>query len=206
MLISTKLLNLILDYFQSHGWYLKTFSETLGNNEADWEGCCLVQRIEPVRLSRSGSSVRLTFRASSLNVNGDAYIDRISISQADPDAGSVPGKEKYDSAPDLVLVDMLTMLAPLDGSPPGPMVIPAGNTQTLYIDVYNLAAWQPLLIAVDFSYTPPSAVKCTKNVPLDQACAYYSKGAWAAKPDRSALTQWTQWPGIYLIEKIEVTH
>src|SRR5262245_10058337 len=43
-----------------------------------WEGYTLVQRIEPLRLSTSGTQVRITLRASSMS---DASIDRIYISQ-----------------------------------------------------------------------------------------------------------------------------
>jgi hypothetical protein len=68
-----------------------------------------VQRIEPARLSRSGTQVRLTLRASSV---GDASIDRVYISQADP-AG-----EPFDSASDLTEV-----LAPT------PIVNPGGQLQ-----------------------------------------------------------------------------
>jgi hypothetical protein len=173
-------------------WFFETFSETLSADEAGWEGYCLVQRIEAVRLSRSGKRVRLTLRASSAS---DAYIDRIYISQP------APAGDPYDSAADLTQVTFVALV------PPGALFIPAGQSVTLPLSpvqdiTYNLDEGQPLLIAVDFSAAYPSGIKCTKAVPTEQACAYYKSGAEAAKPDRSGFTKY---PGIYLIEKIEVS-
>ena len=184
------LLNYIQFFFPF--WFFRTFSETLNADGTGWEGYCLVQRIEAVRLSRSGKRVRLTLRASSTS---DAYIDRIYISRP------APAGDPYDSAADLTQVNFLVTL------PPGALVIPAGQSVTLPLGpsqdiTYNLDEGQPLLIAVDFSATHPSGIKCTKAVPTEQACAYYKSGAEAAKPDRSGFTQL---PGIYLIEKIEIS-
>src|SRR5215467_2582110 len=174
-------------YFFFPFWFFRTFSETLNADGTGWEGYCLVQRIEAVRLSRSGKRVRLTLRASSTS---DAYIDRIYISRP------APAGDPYDSAADLTQVNFLVTL------PPGALVIPAGQSVTLPLGpsqdiTYNLDEGQPLLIAVDFSATHPSGIKCTKAVPTEQACAYYKSGAEAAKPDRSGFTKF---PGIYLIE------
>ena len=169
--------------------FVKTFSETLNADGTGWEGYCLVQRIEAVRLSRSGKRVRLTLRAS---LTSAAYIDRIYISRA------APAGDPYDSAADLTQVTWLAL------APAAALVIPAGQFVTLPFQdlTYNLDEGQPLLIAVDFSAAHPSGLKCTKAVPIEQACAYYKSGAEAAKPDRSGFTQL---PGIYLIEKIEVS-
>lgn len=65
------------------GLFFETFSETLNADDPGWEGYCLVQRIEAVRLSRSGTRVKLTLRASSVS---KAYIDRIYISRPNPTA------------------------------------------------------------------------------------------------------------------------
>jgi hypothetical protein len=43
-----------------------TFESVLQGDEADWRGYSLVQRIEPGRLTTSGSRVQLTLRASSV--------------------------------------------------------------------------------------------------------------------------------------------
>jgi hypothetical protein len=173
-------------------WFFKTFSETLNADDPGWDGYCLVQRIEAVRLSRSGKRVRLTLRASSTS---DAYIDRIYISQP------APAGDPYDSAADLTQVTFFATV------PPGALIIPAGQSVTLPLShvqdiTYNLDEGQPLLIAVDFSATYPSGIKCTKAVPTEQACAYYKSGADAAKPNRSGFTKY---PGICLIEKIEIS-
>jgi hypothetical protein len=129
---------------------LIAFSESLIADDVEWEGYCLVQRIEPVRLSRSGNQVKLTLRASSVS---SASIDRIYISQADP-AG-----EPFDSAADLTAVTS------------APIVIPAGAEVILPAVNYRLDQTKPLLIAVDFSAAPASAIRGTGAVPPEQASA-----------------------------------
>jgi hypothetical protein len=156
-----------------------------------------VQRIEAVRLSRSGTRVKLTLRASSVS---KAYIDRIYISRPNPTG------DPYDSAADLTLVSIA------NAWPPGSLIIAAGTDMTIPENVYNLDEGQPLLVAVDFSAVPPSGIRCTKAVPTEQACAYYKKRptdpsgttllSEAANANRIGFTQY---PGIYLIEKIEIS-
>jgi hypothetical protein len=161
---------------------------------------CLVQRIEPVRLSRSGKRVKLTLRASSVS---DAYIDKIYISQPQP------GGQDYDSAIDLTAV---LFFAP----PPGALVIPKGTamhvpiildpTATSHLDcTYNLDKGQPLLIAIDFSAAHSSGIKCKQAVPTEQACAYsyYELKLEAGLNNRTP--GYEKYPGIYLIEEIYVS-
>jgi hypothetical protein len=158
-----------------------TFSETLTANEDGWEGYCLVQRIEPVRLSLSGNRVRLTMRASSVT---DAHIERVYISR--PAASGKP----YDSAVDLrVLADY-------------PFHIQAGKAVQFALLPYNLDEGQPLLIAVDFSAAPPSGIRYT-DAPPEQAGAYWRAGAEAKMATRSP--GYTLSNRIYLIDKIEVS-
>jgi hypothetical protein len=159
---------------------LIAFSESLIADDVEWEGYCLVQRIEPVRLSRSGTQVKLTLRASSVS---SASIDRIFISQADP-AG-----EPFDSAGDLTAVTS------------APFVIPAGTEVILHVN-YNFDRTKPLLIAVDFTAAPASAIRGTGAVPPEQASAYYKLGAEAATPNRANFTAASF--GAFLIETIEV--
>jgi hypothetical protein len=157
-----------------------TFEASLINDEPEWQGYCLVQRLEAVRLSRSGTQIRLTIRASSI---GDASIDRIYISQ--PDAAGDP----YDSAGDLKEVHSYVM-------------VPANTAVTLVPDVdFVLDESKPLLVAVDFSPVPLSAISYTDTVP-QEAVGYWRLGAEAAVRDRSAGYQPEN--RIYLIEKIEV--
>jgi hypothetical protein len=177
--------NYFIKYLQSLGFYFKTFSETLTADDPGWQGYCLVQRIEAVRLSSSGARVKLTLRASS---GSSASIQQIYISRADP------GGDPYDSAADLTPVILQTL-------PITPLVIPAAKTVTLEV-FYNLDEKEALLIAVDFSAAPSSGIRCTKAVPPEQACAYYKEGSGTATPNR---TGFTTYPGIYLIEKIEVS-
>jgi hypothetical protein len=160
---------------------LETFSETLTSNEPSWAGYCLVQRIEPVRLSQSGTHVRLTLRASSASA---AYIDRIFISQADP-AG-----DPYDSAADLKEIQGARL------------TVPAGGTvTTAYVD-YNLDMQKPLIIAFDFGGAPPSGIRYRGGVPSQEASAYWQYGHQASNTDRGGTFEPSD--TIYLIEKIEV--
>jgi hypothetical protein len=159
----------------------ETFSETLLADEAQWEGYCLVQRIEAVRLSRSGTQVKLTLRASSVS---NASIDRIYISRPDP-AG-----DPYDSDTDLTAVTTALL------------VVPANTAVTLPAINYNLDETQALLIAVDFSAAPPSAIAYRDAVPPDQGIGYWRGGGEAALRNRTA--SYTPENRIYLIEKIEI--
>jgi hypothetical protein len=81
-----------------------------------------------------------------------------------------------------------------------PLVVPAAKAVTLEVS-YNLDEKEPLLIAVDFSAAPASGVAYTE-VPPEEACAYYKQGSEAGTANR---TGFTTYPGIYLIEKIEVS-
>jgi hypothetical protein len=177
-----------------------TFSETLTSNDDKWEGYCLVQRIEPVRLSRSGARVKVTVRSA---WNSYAWIQTVTISRPDPTG------QPYDSAADLTFLAKQTFADSSYG-------IPAGESVTFGPVIYDLDEGQPLLIAVDFGPAPPaptSAIMYTNTdaVPIEQACAYYNKGAWAAIKDRAAtaaaqsLPEFTTYPGIFFVEKIEVS-
>jgi hypothetical protein len=69
-------------------------------SDGNWQGWTLVQRIEPARLTRSGTQVRITLQASSAAGATGASIDRIYISQP----SSAPGAHPYDSAADLAKI------------------------------------------------------------------------------------------------------
>jgi len=170
--------------------YVETFSETLIADQSVWEGYCLVQRIEAVRLSHSGKQVKLTLRASS-SIN--ASIETVRISRP-----ALAG-EPYASATDLTAVSLPRPPSNTYGLPP--CVVPA-NSSVTGSTYYNLDEGQPLLIAVDFSAAPASGIRCTEAVPPEQASAYYKKGSEAMNPDRTGFTAIS---GIYLIEKIEVS-
>ena len=158
---------------------LVSFSETLSAEDANWQGYCLVQRIEPVRLSRSGTQVELTLRAGSVGTS----IDRIYISQADP-AG-----QPFDSAGDLTVIIS------------APIVLAPNTAFTLGVVKYRFDETKPLLIAFDFSAAPASAIKYAP-APPEEASAYYKLGAAAETANRAGFTAY---PGLYLIERIEVS-
>jgi hypothetical protein len=68
---------------------------------------------------------------------------------------------------------------------------------------YNFDRTKPLLIAVDFSAAPASAIRANSAVPSEQASAYYKLGAAAATPNRANFTA-ASLRGVFLIETIEV--
>ena len=72
-----------------------------------WEGYTLVQRIQPIRLSTSGTQVRITLRASSTS---DASIDRIYISQPQPNPTNDPTIHPYNSFTDLTQITTTKIL------------------------------------------------------------------------------------------------
>jgi hypothetical protein len=149
------------------------------------QATCIVQRIEGQlapngRLTKSGTRVILTLRASSAN---SATIDAIYISQPDP----APGKDPYDSNVDLTLV--------ASGVP-----VPKNNSLPLPPIKYHLDAQQPLLIAIDFSAAVASGIKRVDGPP--GASAYYKVATGeAANPDRTSFSAINR---MYLVEKIEV--
>jgi len=169
-----------LDFRTTFEW---TPDEKAASRDADaWEGICLVQSIAANRLSASGENVRITLRASSA---GSASIERVYISQ--PDSGS--GMDPYDSAADLTEV------------PSSQVVIPRNESVSL-IARYALDEAQPLLVIIDFSASPPSAVRGTDQVLTGDATVHY-KTAVNEAPLRDR-TGYTTSPLIRLVEKVEV--
>jgi hypothetical protein len=178
---------------------------SLGLDSEGWQGRCLVQQI--TGLARGGRQLRLGLRASSAN---PAYVDRLWISKP------APTGDPYDSADDLVEVYPK-------------LIVPANRTLTLPAIRYTLDANQALLIAVDFSTSPPappSGLRYTnvRRVPVfdvmlrrfgssprfafwrggfsPQGRAYWTAGAQASLRDRDP--NYIQENRIYLIEKIDV--
>jgi hypothetical protein len=179
----------------------------LGLDSQGWQGRCLVQRISG--FSKGGRQLRLVVRASS---SRPAYVDRLLISKVDPNG------DPYDAAGDLVEV------APK-------FEVPANRSVTLPAIRYTLDPTQPLLIAIDFSSSPPAAPSGVSymnvfRLPVFDVMlrmlgmsnriaflrrrfgfgplgrAYWIQGAQAALRDRGP--GFTQEDRIYFIEKIEV--
>jgi hypothetical protein len=75
-----------------------TFESTLPYDEEGWEGWCLVQRIEPHGLSKSGTQVQLTLRSSSASSNG-AFIERVYISQPGSGGPYAPAEDLTEVSP-----------------------------------------------------------------------------------------------------------
>lgn len=154
------------------------FMATLTNNQTQQGGKTVVQRIEPARLFRSGSLVRITLRAST---QGDVLLERMSISHA-----AAVG-DPYDS-----------------DTPPTP--IPAGlallaNTSlALPVVAFSLDQTRPLLVAFDLG--PPGHVRHLPNVPAVEARAFVQDGDEALVQDRQ--TGYALEDRIYLIERIDV--
>ncbi|CAN0426230.1 unnamed protein product, partial [Phaeothamnion confervicola] len=129
----------------------------------------IVQRIEAVRLSTSGTQVRVTLRAAS---DGDASVKRVYISRPDPD----PSKEPYDSGADLMPITTT------------PFVVTANTTLELPVVDYALNDGAPLLIAIDFADTPLSGIRTsdhavgssTIHVPPEEAQTFFKPNTEAA--------------------------
>jgi hypothetical protein len=136
---------------------VSTYSKTLTDSSAGWEGFTLVQRIEAAHLSAAGQHVRITVQASPTS---DASIDRVYISQA-----AATGKP-YDSAGNL------TAVYGLAADQQQPFVVSAGTTKSLPIVAYTLNQFQALIIAIDFSTAPGSGI-ASATVPASEASAYY---------------------------------
>jgi hypothetical protein len=166
------------------------FSATLTTDQAGLGGFCIVQRIEPVRLFRSGTKVRIVLQGST---TGDLLIDRVSLSQTAP-TGNV-----YDSAADLLEVATAVSL-------------PAGQVVTLPIVAYILDQTQPLLIAFDISTAPGMGnVRFVNPVPGTDATMHFRTAtAEAGVPDRlpsaanPGASPYVASPSIYLVQRIDV--
>ncbi len=156
----------------------QTFAATFTDVDA-LRGRCLVQRIEPVRLSSGGTAVQLTLQAFAESV----VIDRILISQ--PAATGDP----YDSADDLTDVSTAVIL------------VQPNSSLTLAPVSYNLDRTKPLLIAMDISDSSGS-LPVLQGVPATDAVAFFNLGPEAAIKDRQP--GYTSRPRIYLVERIEV--
>jgi hypothetical protein len=161
--------------------FLPTFSAALGEDEPNWADYCLVQRIEPVRLSRSGPQVRITIQSSS---TADLTIDSIFISQV------AAGGDDYDSDVDLTQVASA-------------VTVPANTSLVLPPLRYALDHTQPLLVAVDFSSTPGSGnVRRARLLSGSEARTFYKVVRESGVNDRQA--DYTPVDAITLVEKIEV--
>jgi|GEM_PF-6437034 len=162
----------------------KVFEATMPD-EAPGPNRCVVQRIEPSRLARSGSRVQLTLQRPS---GGALLINRLSISHA-----AATG-DPYDSdGPPTMLVDI-----------DEPLVIPAdpasGPFELDAID-FELDHTRPLLVAFDTS--AQAQVRLLAGVSLTEATAFASLTGLqeAALADRQ--TGYTALNIITLVQRID---
>jgi hypothetical protein len=146
-------------------------------------GRCLVQRIEGVRLLRSGAYLQLTISGST---NADLIIDRIHVSRA-----SATGKP-YDADFDLTHVATGIVIPAAD--PPTLMALPP--------IAYVLDADQPLLIAFDINSGNQGLCRHADPVAGTDATAFSGNRHQAAEMTRTP--GYTTLPRIYLVQKIEV--
>jgi hypothetical protein len=165
--------------------FTNTFHQTLTgpgtDNGIDWQGLTLVQRIDPGRLSTSGTQqVILTLVAGS---DVSAAIDRIYISRPDPTAAMTDPLTYQPDAADLKPVATSPFPVPPSGHDADhPVVL------TLSPANYALDHTKALLIAVDFT-APPGATESWirfANVNPGEGTAYYIQGAEASNMTRSA--------------------
>jgi hypothetical protein len=171
-----------------------TFTATLTTDQSGLAGWCLVQRIEPAALSRSGTRLRIFVRGSSVAALGLA---RITVSEAAaPGAGDL-----FDS------VGVPTTVAL-------PPTVPAGTVYMTPTIDYVLDRDRPLLVAFEVG-TAAGNVRYAPPVSQSQASLYFKAGsatapvAEALTSDRSGYTLAVP-PGspgtstVYLVERIEV--
>jgi len=167
--------------------FVTTFETTLPTDDISMAGWTVVQRIEALRLSRSGTQVRLTISGAP---GADVRIDRIFISQPSP-AGN-----PYDSAPDL------TPVASNVVAPQGPGSI------TLSPVAYMLDETKPLLVAFDVSPQNLGSVQTRTGVPDTDAVAFLLPGSDVVPRLEAGLTirsaDYLRRAIILLVLKIEV--
>jgi hypothetical protein len=168
-----------LSFATAFAW---TPDEDLRSADDTLEGVCLVQRIEPARLSGSGTQIRLTLRAG---LAGPAVIARVYISQADPAPQSDPFDSDVD--PTVVTVNVFT--------------IAANRSLTLPPVHYNFDVGRPLLVAVDFIAGAPASVAVVDNIASTEVSAYICGVDQGGIRDRTGAIAPIS---LYLVEKIEV--
>jgi hypothetical protein len=169
--------------------FTSTYAKTLTEDDFNWEGHTLVQRIEAAYLSATGPHVRISVQASSVS---DAFIDRIYISQADSTGNP------YDSAADLTLVYDSA------ANQQQPFVVLADTKRELPIVAYTINKLQALLIAVDFSAAPASVVALASSVPASEATAYYLATPAGEAAVRMRSPNYEQASDVIFITNVEV--
>jgi hypothetical protein len=144
---------------------------------------CIVQRIEPVRLSRSGSEVRIVLQRPA---SDHLVLNGVFISPAAATGNA------YDSAgaPKQVPAEY-PLLVPMDAEN-GPFELPAVK--------YAFEEDQPVLIAFDID--SPGRVRRSESISTLEAEAFFGPAGEAAEAIRSA--GYTARNRIYLVQRIEV--
>jgi len=165
----------------------RAFSADLATDQSGLEGFCIVQRIEPPRLLRSGARVNITVRGST---TGTLTLDKITISQL------ATSGDPYDSHADLTEVA-------------SSVVVPANTAITLPTINYAFDRTRPLLIAFDISATP--GLGNVRSVLLPGSVHYFRAATQQASvqdrfpdPANPLLTYSTGQGRHYLVERIEV--
>ncbi len=152
-------------------------------------GRCIVQRIEPGRLTASGGRVLIVLRGPA---SGLASISRIFISQV------APG-DPYDSADDL------TRVFDVD-DPPGqtPLILQGVAEIPLPVVDYALVQAQPLLIAFDLTPGFPSAGPLVPLMSPEAIVFFQDNLQEAGIPGGNRTPGYQSANGIALISRIEV--
>jgi hypothetical protein len=168
--------------------FQQAFAGAVGGDDEDWEGHCLVQRIEPSRLLRSGTQVIITLLGSS---SFSASIDRIYISQGFPPPG-----QPYDCVNTPIKVyDIADTQMPL--------TVNAGETVPLGQVNFILDQTKPLLIAFDFTAPPSTSGISFVPVSDGSATAYYN-AATAEANQQMRSAGYMSIDTLYFIQDIEV--
>ena len=162
----------------------KTFEVTF-TEVRDQPNRTIVQRIEPVRLSRGGSNVRIVIQRPT---TGDLIVSRMFISQP-ADAGGDP----YDSAADLTAIfeDPIALMAD-----------PANGLLELDVVPYAFDHTLPILIAFDVG--DAGSLPRGDAVP-SEARAFLGHLALNEAATQDRLSGYQSEDGVYLIQRIDVS-
>lgn len=182
-------------------WRWETaYNKPLTNNDGAFPGDCLVQRIDKVLLTYSGTvkKVRLTLRGSANAASAALAIDRLSVSH--------PASPTPDNAQPQVWDSAASSLKQLPGTS-----LPGNGSPVVLAPLdFELDKTKDLIVAFDINASNTSQTrKVTAGVGTSTAYVR-NNTVEAATPNRtppgpliSGNAGWNDRPGVFLVERIE---
>lgn len=176
-------------------WMWKTaYDRPLTDNDSNFAGDCLVQRIDTNVLDYAGAvkQVRLTL-AGSVNAAGNPLIvDQVSVSTAaTPGMAGNPVPDAWDSEPPVRLL--------------GPASLP-GDGSAVQLPPVDLALVKSkdLVVAFDIGAASTSNTRRRTGPDVGASSGFSNLNAAEAAVENRSPTGWTARPGVYLVQKVEV--